>query len=256
MCPACRALISAQAEQCPFCGAAIGAPGFRMATGNSFTDRLIPNGKMAAALLLLVNVALFVGIRMSGTDRLARYGAKFLPAILQGDWYRLITAGYLHTDFMHVFFNMISLYNLAPIVEEIYGTRRMFAIYSAATVMGFVLSSYWLPRSPSLGASAGIFGLLGALVAYGVINKSMMARYLQTQCLTNAGIGFIMGGILPYIDNAAHLGGMIGGFAAAYFAELPRRVDDAREKLWGVVSLVCFLMTAWAFFELVRAMRQ
>ncbi len=224
--------------------------GFRLAQSSGFTDKLMPNGKMAVALLLLVNSALYVAIAFAGARMLPQYGAKWLPAILGGDWYRLITAGYLHTQFFHILMNMMGLYNIGPIVEEIYGTRRLFTLYTVATIVGFTLSAMWSPRVPSLGASAGIFGLLGALIAYGVHSKSFAARHLQTQCLMNAGIGFIMGGFLPMIDNAAHLGGLIGGFGVAYFAGLPRWVDDTREKFWGLASLVSLLLTLYAFYEL------
>ncbi|MFN0100947.1 MAG: rhomboid family intramembrane serine protease [Bryobacteraceae bacterium] len=250
LCPNCRALVDARTDQCPYCAVPLGAIGFRVAQRNGFTDKLMPNGQMAVALLLLVNSALFVAINVSGSNALQQYGAKWLPAILSGDWYRLITAGYLHTQFFHILMNMMGLYNLGPIVEEIYGTRRMFALYTVATIVGFVLSSMWSPRVPSLGASAGIFGLLGALIAYGLHSKSFAAKHLQTQCLMNAGIGFIMGGFLPMIDNAAHLGGLVGGFVVAYFAGLPRWVDDAKEKAWGLIALVSLLLTLLAFFEL------
>lgn len=242
--------MDARADQCPYCGVALGALGFRAAPRNSFTDRLMPNGKMSVALLLLVNSALFVSIHISGSAALPQYGSKWFPAILSGDWYRLITAGYLHTQFFHIFMNMVGLYNIGPIVEEIYGTRRTFTLYTAATILGFACSCMWSPRVPSLGASAGICGLLGALIAYGVLSKSALARHLQTQCLVNAGIIIIMGMMIQMIDNAAHLGGMVGGFVVAYLAGLPRWVDDSREKLWGLLSLISLLLTLLAFYEL------
>lgn len=253
-CPNCRALVDARADQCPYCGVPLGAMGFRVANRSGFTDKLIPNGQMTVALLLLVNCALFVAITVSGSRALPYFGTKWLPGILGGEWYRLITAGYLHTQFFHILMNMMGLYNLGPIVEEIYGTRRLFSLYTVATIVGFALSAMWSPGSRSLGASAGIFGLLGALIAYGVHSKSFVARHLQQQCLMNAGIGFLMGGLMPMIDNAAHLGGLIGGFGVAYLAGLPGWVDDAKEKLWGLVALVSLLMTLYAFGELTYRM--
>jgi rhomboid protease GluP len=230
----------------------VGSRTFQAEPREGFTDKLIPNGRMAVALLLLVNSALFIAISFSGAHALADFGAKFLPAILHGDWYRLITAGYLHVQFLHILMNMMGLFNLGPMVEEIYGTRRMFALYTAATILGFVFSSVWLPRSYSLGASAGIFGLLGALIAFGLHSKSFAAKHLQQQCLLNAAIGFAMGGFMPMIDNAAHLGGLAGGFGIAYLAGLPDNAPAAKEKFWGFVSLVSVLLTLLAFFELWR----
>lgn len=211
---------------------------------------------MAVALLLLVNSALFVAIHLSSSSALPNYGAKWLPAILSGDWYRLITAGYLHVQFFHILMNMMSLYNLGPIVEEIYGTRRMFTLYTAATIGGFFASALWAPGTPSLGASAGIFGLLGALIAYGVHSQSFIAQHLRTQCMINAGIGLVMGWVLPMIDNAAHLGGLAGGFVIAYLAGVPRLTNDAREKLWGVAAVVSLVLTLLAFWGLTTRIMQ
>jgi len=207
---------------------------------------------MTVALLLLVNSALFVAIAVSGADTLPEFGAKWLPAIVRGDWYRLITAGYLHMQFLHILMNMMGLFNLGPMVEEIYGSRRMFSLYTVATFLGFLLSAIWSPRSYSLGASAGIFGLLGALIAYGMHSKSFMAKHIQQQCLVNAAIGFAMGGFMPMIDNAAHLGGLAGGFGVAYLAGLPDNSTAAKEKFWGAVSLASVLVTLLAFYELWR----
>jgi rhomboid protease GluP len=266
LCPNCRALIDVRADHCPYCSVTVGSIGFRLTKRLPLLEWLMPNGKMAVGIILLVNVLVFVVNTFTGTRGMVQYGEKWLPAIQNGDWYRLITAGYLHqglsfssrtpwwmvlVQFLHIALNMMGLYNVGTIVEEIYGTRRMFAAYTGATIMGFTLSAMWAPRVPSLGASAGIFGLLGALIAYGVLSKSLVARRLQTVCLMNAGVGFMMGGFLPMIDNAAHLGGLVGGFVVAWLAGLPRWVDDTAEKTWGLVSLVSLLVTLYAFYEML-----
>jgi rhomboid protease GluP len=243
-------LIDAQLSQCPYCGATVGMGRFRLPERGGLTDTLIPNGRMAVALLLLVNAALFVSIQVSGSPALARFGTKWLPGILAGEWYRLVTAGYLHTQFFHIFMNMMSLYNLGPVVEEIYGTRRMFTLYTAATIGGFFLSALWAPWTHSLGASAGIFGLLGALIAYGVHSKSFIAQHLRTQCLTNAAIGLAMGWLMPMIDNAAHLGGLAGGFGIAYLAGLPQWGTVTKERIWAALSAISLVLTLWAFLQL------
>lgn len=248
MCPHCRALIDGRIGQCPFCGANVGARSVRpMDSGESFTDKLIPQGRMAVALLLLVNSSLFVAIHWSGSMALPEFGTKWLPGILRGEWYRLITAGYLHTQFLHLFMNMMSLYNLGPLVEEIYGTRRMFTLYTASTVAGFVLSALWAPLNHSLGASAGIFGLLGALISVGVHSKSFMAQQLRNQCLANAAAGLAMGFLLPMIDNAAHLGGLAAGFGVAYLAGFQQSESPGKAKLWSALAGISLALTLWAF---------
>lgn len=265
LCPRCHVLMASRADYCPACG----TPVQPVASGVG-TSRwpLIRNGHAAVGAILIVNVTLFAVSTWMGHPTLTEQGEKLLPSILGGEWYRLLTAGYLHQglqfsrrlpawmpllQFLHITLNMMGLWNIGTLVEEIYGTRRMFALYTGATLVGFLLSAMWVPAIPSLGASAGVFGLLGALIAYGVVSKAPEARRLQTVCLLNAGIGFLMGGFFPMIDNGAHLGGFLGGFAVAWAAGLPRWVDDSREKLWSLISLTSLLVTLWALGQLFYA---
>lgn len=207
---------------------------------------------MATGLLLLVNSAIFLAVLVGNNDAFPYFAAKTLPGLAAGEWWRLITAGYLHLYPIHIIMNMMSLYNLGPIAEDIFGTRRIFTIWTVSTVTGFLLSAVWT-KAPSLGASAGIFGLMGALIAVGVLSKHPYAQDLQKQLMINAGIGFLIGSLPMFpIDNAAHLGGLIGGFATAWLAGFPRPFDDAREKLWSVTSMVSLGLTIYAFYEVAR----
>lgn len=207
---------------------------------------------MATGLLLLVNSAIFLAVVLGGNDAFINLAAKTLPGLREGQWWRLITAGYLHIYPMHIMMNMIGLYNLGPLAEEIFGTRRMFTIWTISTLGGFLLSTIWTPN-PSLGASAGLFGLVGALIAVGVLSKHAYAKDLQRQLLINAGIGFLIGSLPMFpIDNAAHLGGMIGGFGLAMIAGFPRPVDDVREKIWSVLAIVSLGLTILAFWEVAQ----
>jgi len=217
-------------------------------------DWLMPDGNRGTVSVAIFLLAIFAAIKLFRGETRIFAGTKYLPAILEGEWHRLITAGYLHVDYLHAGLNILGMINAGNIVEEVFGRKRAFAIFTISTVTGFLASCYWMPRAPSLGASAGIMGLVGALVGYGVVSRSLDARYLQGQCLSMAGIGFIMGAYMTGVDNAAHAGGMAGGFAVAYFAGLPQPIDDTREKLWGLISLVCLLMTIWAFGAFGTAM--
>ena len=212
--------------------------------------------RMATGLLLLVNSAIFLAVLLGNNDAFPFFAAKTLPGWAAGEWWRLITAGYLHIYPIHIIMNMMSLYNIGPIAEDIFGTRRIFTIWTISTVTGFLLSAVWT-KAPSLGASAGIFGLMGALIAVGVLSKHPYARDLQKQLMINAGIGFIIGSLPMFpIDNAAHLGGLIGGFASAWVAGFPRPFDDVREKLWSLASIVSLGLTIYAFYEVAMKLTQ
>lgn len=85
---------------------------------------------MATGLLLLVNSSIFLAVLLGNNDAFPFYAAKTLPGLAAGEWWRLITAGYLHIYPIHIIMNMMSLYNIGPIAEDIFGTRRFFTIWT------------------------------------------------------------------------------------------------------------------------------
>jgi rhomboid protease GluP len=119
------------------------------------------------------------------------FGAKLTQAIALGQWWRLITAGFLHGGLIHILMNSWVLFDLGSQVEEIYGWARLIVFYLAATVLGFYASAWWSP-SISIGASAGIFGLLGAMIALGVRHKSPAGAAIRGVYMRWAMYGLIM----------------------------------------------------------------
>ncbi len=172
-----------------------------------------------------------------------------LPVFGLGHWWTLLTAGWLHGGVLHVLFNVLWIRQLGPGVADLYGPGRMVIIYTLAGVAGFALSStaglylYWLPifflRGASditVGASASIFGLLGALVYHG--------RRTGGSHVAQAGLQYalflgLFGLIMPGIDNYAHLGGFLGGYAASLVLDplKPERVDHM------LIALLCLAAT-------------
>jgi len=159
-------------------------------------------------------------------------------------WWTILSASWLHGSAIHILFNMLSVRQLAPAVADLYGPGRMVIIYVAGGVAGFALSVFWgvfLPPIPllgggggiTIGASACITGLLGAIYYYGHRSGSSMARSYATQTIIFVLIqGIFLGGI---INNFAHIGGIAGGYAAARVLDplKPERVDHI------VIALVC-----------------
>ncbi|MCA1562085.1 MAG: rhomboid family intramembrane serine protease, partial [Acidobacteria bacterium] len=150
-----------------------------------------------------------------------------------GMWWTVLSAGWLHGSALHILFNMLWVRQLGPATAEIYGAGRMVIIYSIASVTGFLLSStagLFLGGMPvpflrgamvTLGASAPIFGLLGALVYYGRRGGSSI---VGGQALQYAIVLFVMGLIMPGgIDNFAHAGGFAGGYLAGLWLDPLKR---------------------------------
>ncbi|HEY5616351.1 MAG TPA: rhomboid family intramembrane serine protease [Vicinamibacterales bacterium] len=157
-----------------------------------------------------------------------------VPVFRFGRWWTVLSAGWLHGNALHIFLNMMVLRQVAPGVADLYGPGRMIIIYTAGGVGGFALSSFageFLPAilflrgsSFTVGASASIAGLIGALLYYGHRSGSSMARsYATSYVLMFVVMGFLMAGI----DNYAHAGGFGGGYLAARLLDplKPERID-------------------------------
>jgi rhomboid protease GluP len=144
------------------------------------------------------------------------------PVFGYGRWWTLLSAGWLHGSVLHIVFNMMWVRQLAPTVAELYGPGRLMILYTISGVGGFLASSvagYLLPGIPilggaqlTLGASASIFGLLGALVYYGRRSGSSMMR---RETLSFAATLFVFGLLMPGVDNWAHAGGFGAGYLTA-----------------------------------------
>ena len=175
------------------------------------------------------------------------FGGKFGPSIWQEhQWWRLVTAGFLHGGMMHILMNSWALFQLGAQVEELFGTARYLAIYFCSTVGGFYLSAKMNPGL-SIGSSAGIAGLIGAMIAFGVINRSTVGRMIRNFYLQSV-VYMIAIGLLPGIDNWAHLGGITAGFVVAYLAGTPIHSTRPKEAMWRVLATACVLVTAFCFF--------
>ena len=186
---------------------------------------------------------------------LAMFGASgALPVFEWHRWWTVLSAAWLHGGLLHILFNMLWIRQLAPAVGELYGPGRMVIIYTVASIAGFGLSSvagHYLGFMPlpflrggqiTVGASAPIFGLLGAVVYYGRRTGSSMA---SSQAWSWAIPLFIFGLILPGIDNYAHAGGFGGGYLAGRVLD-PLRRETIDHMLAAVACLVLSVLSVVA----------
>lgn len=208
---------------------------------------LFSSGKAVATYALLFSIAvMYITLELSGGSTslltLIEFGAKFNPLILEGQWWRFISAMFLHIGFLHFFMNSLALFYLGTAVERMYGTVRFLIIYFVAGFFGS-LASFLFNEQISAGASAAIFGCFGALLYFGTVHKHLFFRTIGKNVIFLLIINIGFGLAVPMIDNGAHIGGLIGGFIAANIVQLPK------EKL-SLKQIIAFLTAGIAALSL------
>lgn len=258
VCVSCGYLVGVKDEKCYHCGRRNpGLWGFapairRLGHDLGFVPFVTGVSVVAYGLSLLAsgpNIGVtggIFGLLAPDSCSLLQFGASgAVPVYLLHRWWTVLSAAWLHGSLLHIFFNVLWIRQLGPAVAELYGPGRMVIIYTVAAIVGFLASSsagMFLRFMPAIlrgagltvGASAPIFGLLGALVYYGRRGGSSMVR---AQAWSWAIPAFLFGFMMPGIDNYAHAGGFLGGWLAARWLDplRPERIDHM------VAALVCLV---------------
>jgi len=263
MCPHCRALIDRGAKVCPLCGETTGP--VRARGGNSTPGRImgvIPIPTTATSVIIVANLALYVlswymtqnteaaqlygAPPMGGIDTnvLLRLGSK-APYIFAGQWWRLVTAMFLHAGLLHIGMNMWCLVDLGPQVESLFSTTKFTVLYLVTGVAGFLLSLWWAPMGLSVGASGAIMGLIGVLIGasyhHGQLGKDIRSNLWKWV------LYIAIFGIFFAADNAAHFGGLGCGLALGYFIPEGEPTTAPSENLWNALAVLSVLVIAASF---------
>jgi len=271
VCPGCGSLVGVNDETCYSCGRRNpGLWGFAPLLRRLGQDLGFGPFVIVASIGLYLATLVASGNPLGGqglmsflspdSTALILFGAAGAAPVFElGWWWTVLSAGWLHGGLIHILFNMNAVRQLSPPVADLYGAGRMMLIYTAGGVVGFTASSvmgYVAPGIPllggsqlTIGASAPIFGLVGAVAYYGHRSGSSA---MKAMALQNAAVMFAMGLFLPGIDNWAHAGGFAGGWLMSRWLDpLTReRVDHL------VAGLVCVLLTALAVLaSLVNGLR-
>jgi rhomboid protease GluP len=247
MCPHCRAFITTSDRTCPYCNETVGKRAVEQRNPGAILGGLIPASKFTTSIILVLNIGIYIASYFN--SQLVSLGDKNgYDILIQHQWWRLITAGFLHGGLLHIGMNMWVLNDLGAEVERTFGTARFLVIYFAATVCGFLLSAFMV-AAPSLGASAGLLGLIGAMIAFGMRNRTEVGRQIRSFYVKWAIYGIAIG-LLPgfNIDNYAHLGGLAAGISVAYVAGTPVHSSRILERFWQVLAVACVLLTAYSFW--------
>lgn len=257
MCPNCRAFITTADRVCPYCDMELG-PTYRQRTAD--IAGFIPRDRFTTVVILLINSGLYAAmlvysLSVAGAESavdfpgrtLVVFGAKHPFLIAQGQWWRYVTAGFLHGGLLHFAMNSWVLFDLGREVESFFGTARYLTIYFISSVAGFVLSNWWSPAI-SIGASAAIFGLIGAMIGLGMRSKTSMGGMIRSHYGRWAVYGLLMS-FLPFfaIDLAAHVGGLVAGITVGYLAGEPKLSESLVNKVWKFAAICCVVITVCSF---------
>ncbi|HZS52582.1 MAG TPA: rhomboid family intramembrane serine protease [Bryobacterales bacterium] len=266
MCPHCRAFVDSSERICTECHEPLGRTYAQRVTAGAALAGLVPPTHFTTIIILLINGALFAatvllsmqrsggGLWAVNSEVLYYFGAKESLSILtQGQWWRLVTAGFLHGGLLHILMNSWALYDLGAQTEEAYGTARFLVFYLASSVAGFAASTFW-SRALSIGASAALFGLIGAMIAFAQRHRSTLLGMAMKSVYTRWAVYGLLFSLIPGIDIAAHVGGLISGFVLGYVAGVPGP-NRAIEWCWKAAAVVAVLIVgasfllAWASFQ-------
>ena len=223
---------------------------------------VIPTPTSVTSILVAANIAIYAvewyltenaggpgagsgligGIR---TEVMLRLGAKFGPLMFAGEWWRLVTAMFLHAGLLHIGFNLWCLFDVGPEVESLFSATKFTVLYLATGVIGFIVSLWWRPMTLSLGASGAILGLIGILIGasfhHGHVGKEYRSQLWRWV------IYIFVFGLFFSVDNAAHLGGLVSGFILGYL--IPEGQPETRpsENLWNALAVLSILIIAGSF---------
>jgi rhomboid protease GluP len=218
-------------------------------------------------VLVALNVLVYVAMVTSGggfpktsSQTALAFGSNFGPDTINGQWWRLLAAMFIHFSLVHITFNMVVLVQMGRMAERLFGNARFAALYFFTGLSASLTSLCWHPVFNSAGASGAIFGVLGALLAYVVRYRSSMPRTIQAQRFRTAAfiiVYSLFNGLTHQgIDNAAHLGGLVSGFVMGWL--LARPIDpvesrlDPRDAILLSTSVAAFVIVA-LFFHAVRS---
>ena len=190
--------------------------------------------------LIIINVIIF----FLGHIDITILDKMFLPYGLDREYYRLITAAFAHYDVFHLLFNMYALYIVGPQIESFFGKFKYLIIYFFSALTASLLSLSFMNEGGSLGASGAIFGLFGSLLIFGYHYRIYLGTTLKSQIIPLIIFNLILGFLEPGIDNAAHIGGLVGGILMSMALGVKYK-SNKTEKINGYILstiILCFLI--------------
>lgn len=194
------------------------------------------------ALCILAFILMYIfGNGSSDNLTLIKFGANLdILTVGLGEYFRLITCSFLHIGIFHLLFNMYALYVIGSQAESFFGKIKYLIIYLFSAVSASLLSLMFSANVISAGASGAIFGLMGALLYFGYHYRIYLGNVIKSQIIPIIVINLLFGFLVSGVDNAAHIGGLIGGFLMAMVLGVPEH-NDKSSRINGMILLLIYL---------------
>ena len=195
---------------------------------------------MAICIVLFIMMEVFSGGSTNGST-LLKYGANLDVLVKEGEYYRLFTCMFLHIGIMHLACNMYSLYVVGREVESLFGKIKYIIIYVLSGIFGSIMSIAFTHNTISAGASGAIFGLLGALLYFGIHYRTYLGEAIKRSVIPIIVVNLLIGFFSEGIDLAAHIGGLVGGVLVAMMVGIPDK-SKTKDIINGTVLTIIYLI--------------
>lgn len=214
----------------------------------SYEKTFKPKKIVITNILIGICIAMFILTLIFGKGIISNHalyylGANFAPAVRENliNVYRFITSTFLHGSILHLLCNMYALFILGTQVETFLGKKKFTIIYLISAITGSLLS-FVFTNSLSVGASGAIFGLMGSLLYFGYHYRLYIGSAIKNQIIPLLIINLFLGFTFSNIDNAAHIGGLVGGYLATMLVGVNEKSSHSEKINAGIV-----LAILWGF---------
>lgn len=196
-------------------------------------------------IIMAICIILFILMELSGgstnSQTLLKYGANLDVLVKNGEYYRLFTCIFLHIGIMHLLCNMYSLYIIGREVENLFGKIKYIIIFILSGIFGSIMSLAFTHNTISAGASGAIFGLLGALLYFGMHYRTYLGEAIKRSIIPIIVVNLIIGFFAEGINLAAHIGGLVGGVLVAMMVGVPDK-SKTKDIINGTILTIIYLI--------------
>jgi len=204
-----------------------------------------PKKPYVTYILIALNIIMFAMMYIFGNGSnniatLIKFGANYRGTIAYKEFYRLLTCAFLHIGFVHLLFNCYALYIIGPQLESYFGKIKYLIIYLGSAITASLMSIIF-SDSISAGASGALFGLFGALLFFGYHYRVYLGSVLKSQIIPLIVFNLLFGFTVSGIDNAAHIGGLIGGYLLAMAVGIKYR-SKMNDKIHGIIMTSIYVV--------------
>lgn len=200
--------------------------------------KIIVTNIFISVCVIMFLLTLYMGKGVITTRVLYLFGCNFAPAVKENivNIYRFVTCAFLHGSLIHLLCNMYALYILGTQVETFLGKAKFILIYLISAITGSLVS-FVFTDAPSVGASGAIFGLMGSLLYFGYHYRLYIGSAIKNQIIPVILLNLFLGFMFTTIDNAAHIGGLIGGYLSTMALGVNEK-STKQEKINGIIVLI------------------